>query len=57
MVEDLEKLGLLVKVVDHVHNVGTHDRCKTTVEPMINHSGCKMADMAAAASEAEKNGK
>lgn len=35
MVEDLEKLGLLVKVVDHVHNVGTHDRCKTTVEPMI----------------------
>ena len=26
---------LLVKVVPHSHNVGTHDRCKTTVEPMI----------------------
>ena len=57
MVEDLEKLGLLVKVVDHVHNVGTHDRCKTTVEPMIKPQWfVKMADMAAAASEAEKNG-
>ena len=57
MVEDLEKLGLLVKVQDHVHNVGTHDRCKTTVEPMIKPQWfVKMADMAAAASEAEKNG-
>ena len=35
MVADLEKEGLLVKVVPHTHNVGTHDRCKTTVEPMI----------------------
>ena len=57
MVEDLEKLGLLVKVQDHVHNVGTHDRCKTTVEPMIKPQWfVKMADMAKAASEAEKNG-
>ena len=35
MVEDLDKLGLLVKVVPHTHAVGTHDRCHTTVEPMI----------------------
>ena len=35
MVADLDALGLLVKVVPHSHNVGTHDRCKTTVEPMI----------------------
>ncbi len=35
MVADLEELGLLVKVEDHEHNVGTHDRCKTTVEPLI----------------------
>ena len=35
MVADLDALGLLVKVVPHGHNVGTHDRCKTTVEPMI----------------------
>lgn len=35
MVSDLKDLGLLVKVEDHVHNVGTHERCGTTVEPMI----------------------
>ena len=35
MVEDLEKEGLLVKVVPHEHNVGTHDRCGTTIEPMV----------------------
>ena len=35
MVADLEEQGLLVKVEDHSHNVGTHDRCGTTVEPMI----------------------
>ncbi len=35
MVEDLKEQGLLVKVVPHSHNVGTHDRCSTTVEPMI----------------------
>ena len=35
VVEDLKAQGLLVKVVGHSHNVGTHDRCGTTVEPMI----------------------
>ena len=35
MVEDLKELGLLVKVVPHSHNVGTHDRCGTIVEPKI----------------------
>ena len=35
MVEDLEKEGLLVKVVPHTHSVGIHDRCRTTIEPMI----------------------
>ena len=35
IVEDLEAQGLLIKTEDHVHNVGTHDRCHTTVEPMI----------------------
>ncbi len=34
MVEDLEDSGLLVKVVPHNHSVGTHDRCRTTVEPL-----------------------
>ena len=35
IVARLEELGLLVKVEPHSHNVGTHDRCKTTVEPMV----------------------
>ena len=35
MVEDLKKEGLLVRVEPHSHNVGTHDRCGTTVEPMV----------------------
>ncbi len=36
IIEDLDKEGLLVKIKDHAHNVGTHDRCKTTVEPMLS---------------------
>ena len=28
IVEDLEKEGYLVSIEEHVHNVGTHDRCK-----------------------------
>ncbi len=49
MVEDLEEQGLLVKVVPHCHSVGTHDRCKTTVEPMIKQQWfVKMDEMAKA---------
>ncbi len=56
MVADLEELGLLVKVVPHSHNVGTHDRCKTTVEPMIKQQWfVKMEEMAKPAIEALKN--
>ena len=58
MVEDLEKLGLLVKVQDHVHNVGTHDRCKTTVEPMIKPQWfVKMEEMAKPAIDALQSGR
>ena len=57
MVADLEALGLLVKVVPHSHNVGTHDRCKTTVEPMIKQQWfVKMEEMAKPAIEALKSG-
>ena len=35
IVKDLEEQGYLVKVVPHTHAVGTHDRCGTTVEPLI----------------------
>ena len=57
MVEDLRALGLLVKVVPHTHAVGTHDRCKATVEPMIKPQWfVKMDEMAKPAIEALKNG-
>ncbi len=57
MVEDLKVAGLLVKVEDHVHNVGTHDRCKTTVEPMIKQQWfVKMDELIKPAAEAVKNG-
>ncbi|SFC55501.1 valine--tRNA ligase [Clostridium uliginosum] len=36
IVKDLESQGLLVNIKDHAHNVGTHDRCGTTVEPIIS---------------------
>ena len=55
MVADLDALGLLVKVVPHTHSVGTHDRCKTTVEPMIKPQWfVKMQEMAKPAVEALK---
>ncbi len=57
MVEDLKKLGLLVKIVPHSHNVGTHDRCKTTVEPMVKPQWfVRMEEMAKPAIEAIKTG-
>ncbi len=57
MVADLDEMGLLVKVVPHSHNVGTHDRCKTTVEPLIKPQWfVKMEEMAKPALEAVKKG-
>ena len=58
MVEDLKEMGLLVKIVPHSHNVGTHDRCGTTVEPMVKPQWfVKMDEMAKPAIEALKSGK
>ena len=57
MVDDLKAQGLLVKVVPHSHNVGTHDRCKTTVEPMVKQQWfVRMEEMAKPAIAALKNG-
>ena len=35
IVKELDEMGLLVRIEDYSHNVGTHDRCGTTVEPLI----------------------
>ena len=57
MVDDLKELGLLVKVVPCTHAVGTHDRCGTTVEPMIKQQWfVRMDEMAKPAIEAVKSG-
>ena len=57
VLEDLEKQGLLVKTVPHTHMVGTHDRCGTTVEPLVKPQWfVKMSDMAARARKVVETG-
>ena len=57
MVADLEEQGYLVKIVPHSHNVGTHDRCHTTVEPMVKQQWfVRMEELAKPAIEAIKTG-
>lgn len=57
IVDDLDKLGLLVKVVPHTHAVGTHDRCHTTVEPMVKPQWfVRMKEMGQAALDAYHRG-
>ena len=57
IVKDLEDLGLLVKVVPHTHSVGTHDRCHTTVEPMVKPQWfVRMKEMGQAALDALNSG-
>ncbi|MBO5364545.1 MAG: valine--tRNA ligase [Clostridia bacterium] len=57
MVEDLEKEGLLVKVVPHSHNVGQCYRCGTTVEPITSKQWfVKMEPLAKPAADAVIHG-
>ena len=57
IVKDLEDLGLLVKIEDYSHNVGTHDRCGTTIEPLIKAQWfVKMDELIKPAVKAVKDG-
>ena len=57
IVKKMDEMGLLVKIEDHSHNVGTHDRCKTTVEPMVKPQWfVAMEELAKPAIEAIKTG-
>jgi len=57
IVAELEKQGLLVEIEDYSHNVGTHDRCKTTVEPLVKEQWfVKMDELIKPAVEAVKSG-
>lgn len=58
IVEDLKNEGFLVKIKDHAHNVGTHDRCSTTIEPMVSKQWfVKMESLAKPALEVVKTKK
>ena len=57
IVQKMDEMGLLVKIEEHTHNVGTHDRCKTTVEPMVKPQWfVAMEELAKPAIEAIKTG-
>jgi len=57
ILEELEKEGLLGKTEDYSHNVGTHDRCNTTIEPLVKEQWfVKMDELIKPAVEAVKNG-
>lgn len=57
IVADLDALGLLVKVEEHVHNVGTCQRCHTVVEPRCSKQWfVKMTELAKPAIDVVKSG-
>jgi valyl-tRNA synthetase len=57
IVADLQELGLLESVKEHMHAVGICDRCKSIVEPRISTQWfCKMQPLAEPAKEAVRNG-
>ena len=57
IVAKLQELGNLVKIEDYNHNVGKHDRCKSTIEPKISDQWfVAMKELAKPAIEAVKKG-
>ena len=57
IVKELDEMGLLVRIEDYTHNVGTHDRCKTTIEPMIKKQWfVRMDELVKPAVKAVKDG-
>ena len=57
IVEDLEKIGALVKTENYTHNVGKCYRCHDTVEPAVSNQWfVSMKDLAKPANEAVRNG-
>ena len=57
IVKELDEMGLLVKIEEYSHNVGTHDRCGTTIEPLVKEQWfVKMDELIKPAAEAVKNG-
>ncbi|OHD14790.1 MAG: valine--tRNA ligase [Spirochaetes bacterium GWD1_27_9] len=58
VIEDLEKLGFLIKVENHKNNVGECYRCQTVIEPRYSDQWfVRMRKLAEPAIEVVKNGK
>ena len=58
IVEDLQKLGNLVKIEDYAHNVGHCERCKTVIEPLISSQWfVRMEELAKPAIKVVEEGK
>ncbi|HEX2777819.1 MAG TPA: valine--tRNA ligase, partial [Candidatus Acidoferrales bacterium] len=57
IIVDLENLGLLEKIAEHTHSVGTCDRCKAIVEPRVSTQWfMKMKPLAAPAAKVVLDG-
>ena len=57
IVEELKEEGLLVKIEDYAHNVGTHDRCGATIQPLVKQQWfVKMDELIKPARRAVENG-
>ncbi len=57
IVKELDEMGLLVRIEDYTHDVGTHDRCHTTIEPLVKQQWfVKMDELIKPAAEAVRNG-
>ena len=57
IVDDLEKLGAIVKIEDYTHNVAKCERCKNTLEPKISEQWfVSMKDLAKRAADSVRNG-
>jgi valyl-tRNA synthetase len=58
VVNDLKEQGYLIKIQEHTHNVGCHDRCGSVVEPLLSKQWfVSMKPLAEPAIEAVRNGK
>ena len=56
IVEDLEKIGALVKTEEYIHNVGKCERCKNTIEPKISEQWfVSMKNLAKRAADSVRN--
>lgn len=57
VVEDLEARGLIEKIEDYTHSVGTCKSCHTVIEPLLSEQWfCKMKELAAPAIDAVREG-